>query len=119
MSTRAAARYTPTSRSEGSGSTPLATISCASPSTGKNPPSTGFQIAADRFLLISDPNPPAITVPSNMTVEATGPAGAPASPTTGSATDKQEGTLPVTFSPASGSTFPLGMHDRDRHRHAT
>ena len=28
---------------------------------------------------------------------------------TGSATDKQEGTLPVTFSPASGGMFPLGM----------
>ena len=76
-------------------------------STGKNPLSTGFQIAADRFLLVADPNPPAITVPSDMTVEATGPSGATAS-YSASATDKQEGTLPVTLSQASGSTFPLG-----------
>ena len=46
-------------------------------STGKNAASTGFQIASDRFLLIADPNPPAMTVPANMTVEAIGPAGAP------------------------------------------
>jgi len=52
--------------------------------------------------------PPVITVPSDMSVEATGPSGAVAT-FTATATDDVDGTDPVTCAPASGSTFPLGV----------
>ena len=52
--------------------------------------------------------PPVISgVPTDVTVEATGPDGAPATYTTPTATDVG-GTAPVDCSPPSGSTFPLG-----------
>jgi hypothetical protein len=48
-----------------------------------------------------------VTAPKNIKVEATGPAGAVVT-FTASATDPQDGTVPVTCAPASGSVFPLG-----------
>jgi glucuronoarabinoxylan endo-1,4-beta-xylanase len=56
---------------------------------------------------VQDLTPPAITVPSNMTVEATSAAGAAVTFST-SAVDAVDGALPTTNTPASGSTFPLG-----------
>lgn len=54
-----------------------------------------------------DTTPPVVTVPSNMTVNATSPSGATVT-FTASATDDVDGPLPATCTPASGSTFPIG-----------
>jgi aryl-phospho-beta-D-glucosidase BglC (GH1 family) len=55
----------------------------------------------------NDTVPPVVTVPSDLTVEATGPSGAVATFTT-SALDDVSGVLPTVNTPASGSVFPLG-----------
>ena len=57
--------------------------------------------------IATDTTPPVITVPGNMIAEATSPRGAVVS-FTASATDAVDGSVPVTCSSASGSTFPLG-----------
>jgi hypothetical protein len=54
-----------------------------------------------------DTTPPVITVPSDITVDATGPAGAVVS-YSASGTDDVDGTVPATCAPLSGSTFPIG-----------
>lgn len=54
-----------------------------------------------------DTTPPVLSLPANMTLEATGPSGAVAS-FSATANDAVDGSRPVTCSPASGSTFPLG-----------
>ena len=56
----------------------------------------------------SDTVPPVVTVPSNLSLEATGPSGAVASFTT-TALDDVSGVLSTTNTPASGSVFPLGI----------
>lgn len=56
---------------------------------------------------LPDTMPPVLALPGNLTVEATGPAGAVAN-YTASATDETDGAVVVTLNPASGSTFPLG-----------
>ena len=58
-------------------------------------------------VTVVDTTPPLLTVPGNLTLEATSSAGAVAT-YSASAHDIVSGTLPVTFSIASGSTFPLG-----------
>src|SRR5581483_2084964 len=58
-------------------------------------------------LTIKDTTPPVLTLPGNITAEATSAAGAIVT-FSGSATDNVDGSAPVTFSPPSGSTFPLG-----------
>ena len=63
------------------------------------------------FLLApssSDQVPPALTVPADITAEATSPSGAVVS-YTASAQDDVDGAVPVSCQPAAGSTFPLGM----------
>src|SRR6185437_8213975 len=60
-----------------------------------------------RTLVVADNTPPVITVPANITTEATGPSGAVVTFTT-SATDNVDGTDATTATPASGSTFALG-----------
>jgi hypothetical protein len=55
----------------------------------------------------TDTTPPALGLPADTTVEATGPAGATVT-YTATATDDTDGTVPVTCSPASGATFALG-----------
>jgi len=55
----------------------------------------------------ADTTPPDVTVPANLTLEATGPDGAVATFVT-SATDLVSGVTATTATPASGSTFPLG-----------
>lgn len=57
-------------------------------------------------LMPLDTTPPVLSLPLDMTVEATGPSGAAVafSPT---ANDAVDGSLPVTCSPASGSAFAL------------
>ena len=56
-----------------------------------------------------DPNtiPPVLTVPDPMTLDATGPNGAVVT-YSATATDETDGSVPVSCSPASGSTFPIG-----------
>ncbi|MFA5021654.1 MAG: immunoglobulin-like domain-containing protein [Patescibacteria group bacterium] len=62
------------------------------------------------YYTITDTVPPIIVgTPSDMTVEATGAAGAAVAYLTPTATDDIDGTDPVTCVPASGSTFPLGV----------
>jgi aryl-phospho-beta-D-glucosidase BglC (GH1 family) len=55
----------------------------------------------------NDTVPPVVSVPSDITLEATGPSGAVATFTT-SALDDVSGVMPTVNTPASGSMFPLG-----------
>ena len=57
--------------------------------------------------IAADVEPPVVTVPADIVVNATGPAGAVVT-FTASAVDAVEGPKPVTCTPASGSTFPIG-----------
>ena len=54
-----------------------------------------------------DTKPPVLILPANQTVDATDPSGAPVI-FTANATDSVDGTDPVTCTPASGATFPIG-----------
>ncbi len=55
----------------------------------------------------SDTTAPVISVPSDITTEATGPTGAVVAFTV-TANDDKDGAVPAVASPASGSVFPLG-----------
>jgi hypothetical protein len=62
-----------------------------------------------RTVAGGDTTPPVISgVPADLTVEATGPAGAVVTYANPTATDLVDGPVPVACVPASGSTFPLG-----------
>jgi hypothetical protein len=74
---------------------------------GKNPASGAYTLSADRFSFLKDNVAPDIEGPDDMTLEATSAAGAVATYTV-TATDDKDGAVPVTVTPASGSTFPLG-----------
>jgi hypothetical protein len=56
----------------------------------------------------SDTTPPVLSLPSNMTVEATGPAGAVVT-YIATANDAVDGSVTVICNPTSGSTFPIGQ----------
>src|SRR5439155_12555528 len=59
-------------------------------------------------VTVRDTTPPALALPANITVEATGPAGAVV--TYGAtANDIFSGALPVTCTPPSGTTFAVGL----------
>ena len=80
------------------------TVNCSSSDTHGNAGTASFTVT------VHDTTPPAVTVPANITVDATGPSGAVVT-YTASATDIVSGTVrtvPVLCSPASGSTFPIG-----------
>jgi len=77
------------------------TVSCSATDTHGNTTNGNFQI------IVRDTTPPAVTVPSTITVEATGPGGATATFTT-SALDIVDGSITPTCDHASGSQFPLG-----------
>lgn len=55
-----------------------------------------------------DKTPPVVTVPANLTVEATGPSGAVVT-FAAAATDDVDGPLSAVCTPSSGSTFALGI----------
>src|SRR3989449_5754990 len=57
--------------------------------------------------IVVDTTPPSLTVPADITAEATGPGGATV-PFSVGATDIVDGPVTATCSPSSGSTFPLG-----------
>jgi chitodextrinase len=75
--------------------------------TGRDATAAAYTITADVFTLRPDNAAPLISAPADQTLEAAGPDGAVAT-YTGSATDVPDGPLPVTFTPPSGSTFPIG-----------
>jgi hypothetical protein len=90
--------------SKSSGSTfPLGTttVSCSASDTHLNTASGSFTVT------VEDTTAPALSIPSNMTVEATGPNGAAVN-FTASATDLVDGTLAPGCSPAYGAVHPLG-----------
>jgi hypothetical protein len=60
-------------------------------------------------VTVVDTTPPAVTVPANMTVEATSAAGAAAT-FSASAVDLVDGAVAATCVPASGSTFALDVY---------
>ena len=62
--------------------------------------------SATGTVTVQDTTPPVVTVPANMTVEATGPGGANAT-FTATANDIVDGNITPTCAPASGSLFPL------------
>lgn len=66
----------------------------------------GLSIAAIA-VPVASADPPEITVPADMTVEAQSFAGAPVT-YVATAADEKGRPVPVTCTPASGSTFPLG-----------
>ena len=68
------------------------------------PRDTWFQT----YIVPSDVTAPVVTVPADITAEATGASGAVVA-YSASATDAVEGTVAVSCSPASGSTFPPGV----------
>jgi hypothetical protein len=89
-----------------SGSTfPLATttVTCTATDTSRNSSTASF------YVTVRDTTPPAIAnVPADATVPATGASGAVVNYTSPTATDIVDGPRPVTCTPASGSTFPVG-----------
>jgi parallel beta-helix repeat protein len=94
----------PVSALPASGSTfPLGTTMVKLTSTDAH----GNTATSSFTVTVRDTTPPAIATPANLTAEATGPAGAVVT-FTASATDLVDGAVPVSASPASGSTFPLG-----------
>jgi hypothetical protein len=79
-------------------------VSCTATDGAGNSASTSFTVT------VLDTTRPLVTVSaSSITVEATGPSGAPAS-FFASASDSVDGQLTATCSPASDSTFALGSH---------
>ena len=76
-------------------------VTCTATDVSGNTGSATFRVT------VADTMPPVVTVPADITTEATGSAGAPAT-FTASATDLVDGSLTPTCTPASGSTFPLG-----------
>jgi hypothetical protein len=69
--------------------------------------SRGNQASESFSVIVRDTTPPTINVPSNRTVEATGPSGATVRFEV-SARDAVDGAVTPSCSPASGSTFALG-----------
>ncbi|MHB8651344.1 MAG: HYR domain-containing protein, partial [Gaiellaceae bacterium] len=90
--------------SPASGSTfPLGTttVTCTATDAAGNHSSGTFSVT------VQDTTPPALSLPSAITAEATGPSGAVVS-YSASASDLVDGPVTPVCSPASGSTFPLG-----------
>ena len=66
-----------------------------------------FSVTKSFNVTVQDTKPPTLTLPSDITAEATGPAGAAVS-YSASASDLVDGSVSPSCSPASGSTFALG-----------
>jgi endonuclease G len=78
------------------------TVNCSATDAHQNMRTGSF------LVTIGDTTPPVLTLPANITTKATGPAGAVVT-YTASASDLVSGAVPVTCSPASGSTFAVGV----------
>ena len=77
------------------------TVECSATDAAGNTGTASFTIT------VVDETPPALTLPADQLLEATGPGGAAAT-FTASAEDLVDGDVDVTCSAASGNTFPLG-----------
>jgi hypothetical protein len=77
------------------------TVTCSVSDAAGNMASGSF------VIIVEDTTPPTLTVPSDITAEATGPSGAAVSYSR-SASDIVDGSVAVDCSPVSGSTFALG-----------
>ena len=77
------------------------TVTCTATDAHTNQGTASFTVT------VRDTTAPSITVPANLTLESTGPAGAVAT-FTSTATDAVDGAPAVTCAPVSGSTFALG-----------
>src|SRR6185503_2022471 len=88
----------------GSGSTfPFGptTVSCTATDAHGNHSTASF------IIMVTDTTGPIVTVPANVSVEATSASGAPFT-FTASAIDVFDGSVATLCTPASGSTFPFG-----------
>jgi HYR domain len=109
--------YSVSATDDNSGAPP--TVSCDHPSGSTFPlgqttvtctasDAAGNTSAAQSFpVTVQDTTPPSLELPGNITAEADSAAGKVITYSAG-ATDAVSGSLPVTCTPASGSTFPLG-----------
>ena len=77
------------------------TVKCSATDAHGNTGTNSFQVK------VVDTTPPIVTVPADMTVEATGPSGAVVN-YTASASDTVDGAVTPSCAPASGSTFGFG-----------
>ena len=77
------------------------TVTCSATDGSNNTGSAGFTVT------VRDTTRPVLTLPANITVQATSAAGAVVT-FVATAQDTVNGALPVTCIPASGSTFPIG-----------
>ncbi|MGH9879731.1 MAG: HYR domain-containing protein, partial [Nitrososphaerales archaeon] len=76
------------------------TVTCTATDSAGNIGTASFTVT------VRDTTPPALTLPSSMTVEATSASGRIVT-FTATATDLVDGSRPVTCTPSSGSTFPI------------
>jgi HYR domain-containing protein len=77
------------------------TVNCTATDAAGNTASGSFKVT------VVDTTPPALTVPANITANATSPSGAVVT-YTATATDLVDGAVTPTCQPASGTTFPIG-----------
>ena len=82
----------------------MTTVVCRSQDARGNEAEATFRIT------VTVPDRPSVTVPADLVVEATGPAGAGVAFTV-TATDPSDGAIDAACSPPSGSTFPIGTTD--------
>jgi hypothetical protein len=80
----------------------VTTVTCKTADNAGNKSSTSFTVT------VRDTTAPSVTVPDNITKEATGPSGASVTYSGESAVDTVDGSRPVSCVPPSGSTFALG-----------
>lgn len=78
------------------------TVTCSATDTAGNTGTNTFTVE------VQDVTKPIVTVPADMTVEATGPNGASVTYDEVTAHDDVDGAVDVSCSKASGTTFPLG-----------
>jgi endonuclease G, mitochondrial len=78
------------------------TVNCSATDGHQNTRTGSF------LILVGDTTPPVLTLPANLTAKATSPTGAVVT-YTATAVDLIDGYVPVICSPASGSTFAVGV----------
>lgn len=81
----------------------MTTVNCSATDSDGNETTGSFTVT------VVDTTPPSLSLPADLTREATGPGGAMVS-YSASASDIVDGSVPVTCTPPSGSTFPLGLN---------
>jgi hypothetical protein len=80
------------------------TVNCSATDAANNEATGSFTVTVTPY----DVTPPVVTVPGNVTAEATSRAGAPVTYGAATAVDDRDGPLPATCLPASGTSFPMG-----------